>query len=272
MSELPAPLPEAPPTPAKPQSATRTAPSLAAPPIVATAADELHVVAALHGIGADLGEPIEVERGDAGIIVRASGLDQKRRDQIRAALAGMPAVDLGFVDVRATGTGARTTPSPPAAAADKVNPLVADLANRPGANLATADLSDEFIDATDSGSARAFALRALARRVTTAIEAGFSPSDVQTLHNILRDHAAGLITAIEEIQRLLAPVLPGVQQSTNSPANWQGIAEGLPAQIDRLDRTLNGATDASDARKAGLASLLRDIDGEAAAIRGLARQ
>jgi hypothetical protein len=244
-----------------------------APPAAATATvgDELHVIAALHRIGADLGEPVEVRRSGDRVQVLVTGLDQARRDQIRAAVSGIAVAQITFEDVGRTDSRASLRPPRTAVPADRVNPVISDLLAHLGNGIAGSDLADELIDATDRAAGRAFALRTLARRFPPESTSQLSPSDAETLAGIVRDHTAGLGTAIRELRRLLAPILPNSQPSPSTGASWQQIAEGLPVTADRLDRTLNGASDASDARKARLAELTADLVQQATTLEQLVR-
>jgi hypothetical protein len=230
------------------------------PTVAPTAGDELHVVAALHGIGADLGEPIEIERNSAIIVVRVSGLDENRRGQIRQALSGLIFVMLQF---EAAGSNDAKPPASTkaGATADRPNPLIGDLVNHLGGSVSASDLRDQLIDATDRAAQRAFALRTLARRFPSDVTPQLSPADTALLSRMLLDHTNALINAMREIRPAIAPILPNAASPGGSgTTNWQTTAERLPAAVDRLDRSLNGATDSSDARKAQLAQLIADLD------------
>jgi hypothetical protein len=256
--------------PVQPPAVSQPAPPSPAPMVrstsaLATSSDELHVIAVLHGIGADLGEPIQVERQGPVVLVRVTGLDENRRNQIRTALASMASVDLQFEDLRANGAPAPAPGAPAAVPAEKSNPLIAELQGRLGAAVSTSALTDQLIDATDRASERAFALRSLARRFPPEAAAHLSREDAAMLNTMARDHAEALRQAMEEIRRVLSPILPAASGSTSIPASatisWQTAAESLPSEVEQLDRTANGATDAMAARKAQLAASLARIDG-----------
>jgi len=260
MTELPTITPPAPiestPAPAPGQN-QRLVLRPAVPP---TASDELHVLAALHVIGADLGEPIEIERNNAVITVRVSGLDENRRAQIRKALSGLITVMLQFEPAGPADTKP-AAPGKPAGSDDRPNQFARELANRLNGSVTVSDLRDQLIDATDRAAQRAFALRALARRFPPAEITNLSAGDSALLGDILRDHAEALSAATQEIRRTIAPILPNpaAAAGTDSP-DWQTAAERLPALVDRLDRTLNGAGDSSEARKAQLAQCVADLE------------
>src|SRR5574340_570325 len=102
ISELPEPAPAPSVAATTPPPARESAP----PPAVeasASAGDELQVLAALHGLGADLGEPIEVTREGARIVVSGVGIAETRQQQIQQALDRMPRVVVRFSDPAAAG-------------------------------------------------------------------------------------------------------------------------------------------------------------------------
>lgn len=228
--------------------APRTTPSsspIAPAPLAAaeaTVGDELRVIAALHGIGADLGEPIEVRREGSRVLVEVTGLEEGRRNQIRAALAGIAAAQIDFEDLRG---GAAAAPAP----------------RKPSVSLA-----DQLIDLTEQASERAYALRALARRFPPSAASQLLPADAGTLAAMLRDHAAMLTASMEQIRRLLGADLTG--NPALPSAQWQTIAESLPDEVERFDRSLNGATDADNARKEQLAANIARIESMTQALQG----
>jgi hypothetical protein len=224
-----------------PTTLPRAEPPVIHPPVFATIADELHLVAVLHKIGADLGEPVEVERTSGRIQVRVSGLDQPRRDEIRAALAAIPIADLQFEDA--------------ATSAPAANPQVGNMA-------------DALMEATERATGRAFALRSLARRFTLDIEAHLSDADAVTLKAMMHDHATGLAAVIHDIEHLLSLNLPESVNPPGPPADWRSIAENAPALTEQLDHALN-TSGAIDARKPQIARILAQLDRQASALRNL---
>jgi len=229
-----------------------------------SAGDEVRVIAALHGIGADLGEPVEVERNGAVIVVRVSGLDEHRREEIRKALSSLSLVLLQFEAVASNDLKA-PTPGKLSAAVDGPNPLIAEMVNRLGGNVSMSDFRDELINATDRAAERAFALRALARRFPQNATTSLSGDESALLGGILHDHAEGLTTAVQEVRRAIAQILPNSPPSgLESGGNWQTLADGLPVAVNRLDRLLNDATDSSDTRKAQIAQSMADLSQQVA--------
>src|SRR5262249_15108087 len=84
---------EAPVRPAEPSR-----PAAVAPGPSASISDELQVLSALHQIGADLGDPVEVKRSEGRVLVSGVGIPLERQKQIHSALAGMSNVAVQFAD------------------------------------------------------------------------------------------------------------------------------------------------------------------------------
>jgi len=230
---------EQPDFPALPPRAEPTIPHL---PALATIADELHVILALHKIQADLGEPIGVERNGAHIEVESAVLNSTRRDQIREALSGNPIVELHF----------------------EGDPIIDDGT----AQFAAADMPVGLTDAVERAVDRTYALRALARRFSPAAEAQLSGTDVALLKGIVRDHAAALGDAVHAIRRIMALDLdPSALPEPPSTETWRSIAENVPALAGQLDHALNSKAAATDAHDVQLSRLLLQLDHQARVLR-----
>jgi hypothetical protein len=265
ITEEPEPLPSVAPSsqaPARGGSSPAAAPAAGSATASAAAgpADELQVIAALHSIGADLGEPIEVRRDGASVIVSVTGLDESRRSRIRAALAGIATAQLRFEDVSTLPSDAPARLPQNVPAPEKTNPLIAELRPLLGPDVSASGLPDQFIDLTDRASERAFALRALALRFPSSAAAQLTAAGQDSLRSIVRDHASALAASMAEIHRLAAPVLPNAVPPGQSSGDWEALAEALPDQIEQLDRTLNGATDAGVSRKMQLAAGIAKLE------------
>jgi len=83
---------------------------LAEPANPAGVAEELQVVAALHQVGADLGDPVEIARNSGQIVVSGTGIPPQHQKQIHEALDSMPGVVVRFQE---PGTGAPSGPEAP---------------------------------------------------------------------------------------------------------------------------------------------------------------
>ena len=233
--------------------------STAAPPVaerepVTTqpAMKELQVLAALHSVGADLGEPIQMEHENDMVVLSATGISNSRRDQIGKALAGLDFVVQRFESVR---------PAPPAAAlrteasAENQNAPVRVLVEQ---HLEGSKSFEEFVnnalDASDALSSRAHALGALAGRFPDQVESGLPAQGRQLLHSLRLDHVRSSAT---QIQRLTGLLLNGfrieVPDPVVSPGSWQSHAAAFRDSVRAFDTLLTGVL--TGARKAETDSL-----------------
>jgi hypothetical protein len=234
----------------------------------ASPGDELRVIAALHGIGADLGEPVEVRREASQVQVQVTGLDGRRQEQIRAALAGIPAAHLQVGQIpRREGVEVELRPAPQVDAAD---PLLAELQVSSATAESTAELSDRLVEQTEVLIERVYALRGLARRFPAQTAAWFTSSETNVLDGIVRDHAEAAAGAAAAIRRLLAPIVPGSPPGGLAwTGSWQDFAEALVGDARRLDQALHAAGSRADlaTRKLSATQALADLDRRLAALR-----
>jgi hypothetical protein len=225
------------PRPPVPETIPRS-PEMAAP--TAGAAEEVQVIAALHRIGADLGEPVDVLRTAEGIQVSGSGLNAVRQDQIRAAVADIPGVRVAFEAIGGHHPNGAELPPRTAAPADAANPFLDEL--RAAAANAAADPGDALIDATDRAVQRSYALAALARRFSQAGESALAEKDRAVVRRTALDHVEALSTAVSQMTTLLAAWLPPASASVAAPVHWQETAEGILSAAQGVDQELNASS------------------------------
>ncbi len=233
---------------------------------------ELHAIAALHSIGADLGEPIDVERSGSKITVSGSGIGAQRQQQVREALAAVPGVELKFEDARTTPRGERrASPQAPVAPLE-VNP---ELAERLGGRSSYEQFVNSLLDASDAALARAHSLRELAQRFTPDVEQRLAAADRTMLAGIRRDHNHALARHVVELRSLINaafPELPDTPLEAAPVAGWQQNAQQLLAAAQRLDEMVNrGFASARGGRAAEseLDAALRRLEALSAAARRL---
>ena len=238
--------PEAAPVPDAVASAPAPARPLAPPPLsvpsnsnefrqpapAATVGDELSVLVALHQVGADLGDPIEVKRASGRILVAGVGIDPERRRQIEQALGARPDVDLRFSDPEAPVTESEKpvraeTPVSKAAAA-----LQARLEKQAGGRGRYEQLAAGVLDASENMMSRAYALRRIAERFPRERESEMTPADRQMLRDLYREHAAALARQAREMETMLKPVLTPLggradAAAPDSTGAWQADTEAL---------------------------------------------
>lgn len=246
-------LPEAPALPSTaavsvlpPTSSSVVPPPPAAPAVVPAAptpGDELRVFAVLHRLGADLGEPIEIERRPEGVRVRGLGIDAGRQEQIRQELAGVPQVQLEFAAGEASADSAAATRSAgPALIHPEAARWQARLEQQLGGRTAVDQFAENVLDLADQASARVHALRRLADRFPAATEAALSDSDQATLRAIRVEHAGILTQRLAELQTRFAPALPALGlQPVPVPAAAAGSWQERARQLSALARTLDAS-------------------------------
>ena len=227
----------------------------AAPDHTATAGDELRVIDALHRIGADLGEPVEVSRTKgSGVQVAASGLDAARKEQLRALLAGLPWVTLVSDEPQQTVSGAqedqrrdrRSSTAP-------VSLLQLQLQSYLGGSAALQKFTDGILDASDGAMARAHALRNLAERFSQDQEQTLSTAERALLLTLRREHASALKELVRQMVQLVQPVLPmpeKPQQPVARADSWQESTRDVLESTRQVDRLLNQMLAGGDSEQA----------------------
>ncbi len=183
------------------------------------AAEELRVLAALNRIGADLGEPIEVERtsdSPSRITVTGLGINTARQADVRAAVSGLQGVELRFVEPSTVTMPAGEAPRATLRPQVGTGGLVSELEQKLGRPEEARIIVDRVLDQSDSSLIRAHALDKLARRFPRIVEAGLTPADRHTLVDLWTKH----LQAMENSRNILAKDLtllrkaesPGVAQ------------------------------------------------------------
>jgi hypothetical protein len=240
---------------------------------------ELQVVAALHRIGADLGEPIELTRSGRQLLVTGTGMEPDRQQQVRSSLAGLPDVAVRFDNPTPVDAEAGAGRAALSIAAARV-PLQAEIEKAVGGRVAFEKFANRALDLSESAMARAHALRNLAERFPASAEAQLDPRDRSLLAMLRREHAQQLAAAAAEIQASLHPVLaslgadyPQMQSGSAAWPNWQAGAGQVFASAQEADQLLNVLLAGADSRlppasvPAQLASALERLRASAAAFR-----
>ena len=241
------PGPPAPPPPAAAPSHTviRLAPAPGAPL-------ELQVVAALHQVGADLGDPVEVTRTPDGIVVSGIGVASGRQQQIRAALDPLPHVTVRFSEPEAVPETAAPPDSIDAAPTAASRQFQASLERAVGGRAETERFTSQLLDLNEAAMSRAYALRRLAQRFPAEVEAALGAEDRRLLLRLAGEHAAALTQSESAIEQALIPVLSslgGTASASPSPATgdrvWQHATEDLFQSARRVETLLGSMLDVS---------------------------
>ncbi len=214
----------------------------------ATLGQELQVLAALHRVGADLGEPIQVSRAGGRILVAGVGIATERRQEIQNALGSMPHVAVRFSEPDAEAA----RPGGPAPGEPTVNPevsrLQARLEKHAGDRASFERFTAQTLDRNEAMMSRAYALKRLAERFSPQVEAELSAGDRQLLRTLVREHSLALTREAVEIERLSLPVFgpasepdAGGARNALSAGPWQLATEDLFRAARRVESLLAAA-------------------------------
>ena len=231
--------------------------------------NELKVIAALHRIGADLGDPVEVTRRPNTIVVSGAGLEPERVAQLRASVATIPHVSFDFAAPAPPPTDA----SPAVVESGRSSPMHAEIARQFTDRAAFQNFVDQTLEASEEMLARAHALRSLADRFPPNIESQMSAGGITLLASIRNEHAAALASSVIGIDRSVAPVLRSLRATANShpssaEANWQAAGGTLLSTAERVDQligtmfTTTTGSSLDSLSASALAAQLADVLGE----------
>ena len=221
--------------------------SLAEPVNPAGVAEELQVVAALHQMGADLGDPVEIARESGQILVSGTGIPPQHQKQIHEALDSIPGVVVRFTEPGGVPSGPGAPPAEPAvrdSAGSAPPPFQARLEERLGGRPQYERFSSQLLDESDAAMARAYALRRLAQQFPPDVERQLSMEDRHTLGNLWRDHLAAFAKESGQMEAALTPLLRSLGGTVarldvrTEPAAWQPATEELVGAARRVETLL----------------------------------
>jgi hypothetical protein len=205
----------------------------------------LQVVTLLHRIGADLGDPVEVNLTDGKVLVSGAGVSPERQRQVHELLDGAANVEVRFSQPEA----ALIMPpaDAPATGGDTANVgIQTRLEKQLGGRAAFERFSTHVLDGNEAAMAHAYALRSVAERFPAANEQSMAAPDRAQLHRLARDHVAALETQVRVMEGALAPVLAGVggkattvPSAAGADAAWQQAAEDTFRASRRLEVLLS---------------------------------
>lgn len=209
----------------------------------ATPGEELQVMAALHRLGADLGDPIAVTGSGGHIVVTGIGITPERQQEIRDELKAVPRVTLLFPEPSAEALGHDVSGSSSISVRPGAGPWLAEMEKQLGGRAAFEQFSDRVLQLADAFMSRAYALRRLAERFPPEREAQMTPQQRELLASLCREHAEALLQNVMDVQGRLQPVLPAggpaaVAQQTAGSAAWQDRAEQLASAARHFETSL----------------------------------
>jgi hypothetical protein len=188
----------------------------------------LQVLKALHGIGADLGDPLHVSLTNGRVLVAGTGVSPERQRQIQAALETLPLAKVEFSDVaaaQAPSDGGQTAVVP-----ETPGPYQARLEAQLGGRAATDRFAGEVLNWNETLMAHAYALHALALRFTD--DASLDENSRGLLRGMALDHVNAMESPAANFDRAMAPALVALgaaapPRSGTSGQTWQASSEQL---------------------------------------------
>lgn len=223
-------------------------PAAFAPTSAALQEAEIAALFALHQMQADRGEQIEVGReAERQIVVRGLVETDARKEQLQAALAGLPLVVVRLQSVEEAVRQAPQQPLPSAPAPVIANEIPADKAGKSAfekrlAQYFTAqgatpknterkitELGDAVLLASSAALSDAWAVRRLAERFSVAREQELDAAARQRLTEMLRAHLTRLRQRTTDLRGRLEPILTEIAGRQNisgkaAETHWQAQA------------------------------------------------
>lgn len=229
---------------------------------------ELQVFSALHRIGADLGEPVELRERGSTLIVTGTGLTPPQQQRLRTSLQPISGVEVRFEDATPSTSDSGTRPDD---AAPATAPLQLRLQALLGSRQSVEDFTNRALDGSDAMMARVHALRALTKAFPPDVESSLDSADQGILLALRNDHAAALVARLRDLKSLLQPVLRAPSRGDASPDQpWQAAVQEIFNRALNLDQLLNRVlagsdTDAGDRDFEQIGAALARVEAQAAA-------
>jgi hypothetical protein len=208
--------------------------------------EELQVVSALHQLGADLDDLLEISREGRQVLVSGTGIPPQRQQQIHGLLDRLPHVVVRFDDPAfpASAVPVQSEPATRDAAGPEKSTYPARIEERLGGRPQFERFSSSVLDWTDSAMTRAYALRRLAQQFSAAAENEMTAEDRRTLRKLGREHLAAFAKDAQRVANTVNPVLTGMgahvapHEMRPDPAAWQSASEDLLASARRAETLL----------------------------------
>jgi hypothetical protein len=236
---------------------------------------EVQVRAALHQLGADLGEQIEIRQTPNGH-VSVEGLvpTEERQEDIVFALMEIPALELS-VRVVEDPVGPKLDPDVIEGVGESKppKPVFYDLLAQ---RFPKADPRQRFVNAALADSqemlVRVWALRRLAERYNSTQAKALDDTSCATLYGVLRDHLNKLsesVAASRSAYALLTSAVPFADVSAESKAaDWQTEVVRIFAAVEKIDHywttalvAANSPTETSSQLSESLGRLYSEVEG-----------
>jgi anti-sigma factor RsiW len=200
-------------------------PAAVVPGASASISDQLEVLSALHQIGADLGDPVEVTLSGGKVVVGGVGVSAQVQQRIQEQLGSRPNVSVQFSDPQTVSAG--RVAEAQGATASASGTAQSRLEDQLGSRAEFQRFSAAVLKSNEAVMSRAYALRNLADKFPVEIESGLSANDRRMLRDMLRDHLSHLSKQVGDVQSLLMPSLTAIGASVQA----RRLAEGTAWQL-----------------------------------------
>jgi hypothetical protein len=232
---------------------------------------EMRVRMALHSVRADLGDQIEIQRGESNSI-RVEGVlsSDARKEEVESELEGIGDVQTSLTvpgesaDRNEIAEGATVAPDAILLVEDQ--PLLQSTLK---AKFPDLDARKEYVDSTLEAArvamAHAWAVRHLQERYSPGVSPSLEPSARQMLELLIRDHVTAIRGEVEIESELLKQVLPRIPVSANDAAmscsgsEWRSSSEATFECLQKIQDDssilLAGSQNSQDANE-----LVRELE------------
>jgi hypothetical protein len=203
---------------------------------------EVQALAGLHRARACLGEPIEISATDDGwVLVRGVVDTGQRREEIRAALSGLPSVRIE-IDLFSNAPPDAASPAAAAlpAAADAAPSLFEKLADARLPNERVSEVSGALLGLSEDWLAEAWALRKLGEAFPEDRISRLSPASRKLLAQMASEHGAALAARLAECQTELGRYLAVERPAASTLSHPEAWSASVRQIFDSADRAAAG--------------------------------
>jgi hypothetical protein len=227
-----------------PEYPPRTLETLPSPTAADLAQSELMARIAMHQIGADMGEELQLESGSRAIRIVGRTESNERGEQIKRTLAGIPwiRIDLRpFSGIPASRSARVLTTG----AVTHDDSTIVPLEEQMSSAIPSVDERVEFVNtmlaSAEAATEHAWAIEHLAQRYDERQISLLTPSSKQALDLLVQTHSEELMRQMDEIEAGISRIL-GTSRSlpplSHAAAPWQQSAENALLSIRSLHETL----------------------------------
>jgi hypothetical protein len=211
---------------------------------------EMSVRYNLHQMGADLGDNIEITRAAGQLVVNASGVSAKRKDQLTARLANKPGIQL---ELQPTVNSGPIRQNPVRAVSPSVN---RQQDPRLMGFFGSADAEENYtrgvLQASTEVLAHLYALRELSLRWPPVNDSDLSGPAKAQLAEIVRDHTHNIQTLVSDLKAQIDFLLKGFNHdaiteiSSYGGTNWRDASATTLDSARTVDRILRSLLTTSE--------------------------